>query len=97
MKYEDRCTQVRVQASYSRGIFMNPKSPPVRRSFGRAFVIGIFVASLLLVGGLKSTQAQMFGGDQTRAFCYVSDAVEQTVLAMEHPKAKNEILHVGNG
>jgi UDP-glucose 4-epimerase len=39
---------------------------------------------------------KVFGHDQTRAFCYVSDAVEQTILAMNHIDTKNEILHIGN-
>ncbi len=38
----------------------------------------------------------VYGYNQTRAFCYISDAIKQTVLAMSSDKTKNEILHVGN-
>lgn len=38
---------------------------------------------------------KVYGHDQTRAFCYVSDAVEGTVLAMEKPGTNGEIYHIG--
>jgi UDP-glucose 4-epimerase len=39
---------------------------------------------------------KVYGHDHTRAFCYISDAIEQTILAMLHQNTKNEILHIGN-
>ena len=36
------------------------------------------------------------GADNTRAFCYVEDAVEATVLTAEHTDAAGETIHVGN-
>jgi nucleoside-diphosphate-sugar epimerase len=39
---------------------------------------------------------KIYGYNQTRAFCYIDDAVEATVLAMESEKANNEIFHIGN-
>jgi nucleoside-diphosphate-sugar epimerase len=38
---------------------------------------------------------KVYGHDQTRAFCYISDAVEGTVLAMEQPNTNGEIYHIG--
>ncbi len=38
---------------------------------------------------------KIYGHDQTRAFCFITDAVEGTVLAMEHPKSNQEIFHIG--
>ncbi|MFK7776455.1 MAG: NAD-dependent epimerase/dehydratase family protein, partial [Saprospiraceae bacterium] len=38
---------------------------------------------------------KVYGHDQTRAFCYITDAVEGTVLAMEHEKSNGEIYHIG--
>ncbi|HUR65296.1 MAG TPA: NAD(P)-dependent oxidoreductase [Chitinophagaceae bacterium] len=38
---------------------------------------------------------KVYGHDQTRAFCYISDAVQGTVLAMEHPKTNGQIYHIG--
>tara|TARA_B100000963_G_scaffold17140_1_gene13093 strand:- start:9514 stop:10557 length:1044 start_codon:yes stop_codon:yes gene_type:complete len=38
---------------------------------------------------------KIYGHDQTRAFCYVEDAVKGTVGAMESNKAAGEIYHIG--
>ena len=38
---------------------------------------------------------KVYGHDQTRAFCYVDDAVIGTVGAMESDKAAGEIYHIG--
>jgi len=38
----------------------------------------------------------LHGGDQTRSFCYVADAVKATQLCAENPKANGEIVHIGN-
>jgi len=41
------------------------------------------------------TPFKVYGHDQTRAFCYISDAVKGTVLAMEQPGTNGEIYHIG--
>lgn len=38
---------------------------------------------------------KIYGHEQTRAFCYVDDAVKGTVGAMESDKANGEIYHIG--
>ncbi len=38
---------------------------------------------------------KIYGHDQTRAFCYIDDAVTGTVGAMESEKAAGEIYHIG--
>ena len=38
----------------------------------------------------------MYGHNQTRAFCYIDDAVEGTVLAAESEKSNGEIFHIGS-
>jgi UDP-glucose 4-epimerase len=38
---------------------------------------------------------KIYGHDQTRAFCYIDDAVKGTVGAMESENAKGEIYHIG--
>ena len=38
---------------------------------------------------------KIYGHDQTRAFCYIDDAVKGTVGAMESDKAAGEIYHIG--
>ena len=39
---------------------------------------------------------RMYGHDQTRAFSYIDDTVEGTVLAMESDMAAGEIFHIGS-
>ena len=39
---------------------------------------------------------KIYGHDQTRAFCYIDDAVEGTVGAMESTNSDGEIYHIGN-
>jgi len=39
---------------------------------------------------------KIFGKNQTRAFCFIEDAVTQTIIAMEKDTLKNEIVHIGN-
>lgn len=37
----------------------------------------------------------IYGSSQTRAFCYIDDAVEGTILAMENKISNGEIYHIG--
>ena len=39
---------------------------------------------------------KIYGANQTRAFCYITDAAEGTVLAMENEKSDQEIYHMGS-
>ena len=39
---------------------------------------------------------RMYGHDQTRAFSYIDDTIEGSVLAMESENADGEIFHIGN-
>src|SRR5207237_1177944 len=43
----------------------------------------------------KENPFKVYGHDQTRAFCYITDAVKGTVLAMEQPGTNGEIYHIG--
>jgi UDP-glucose 4-epimerase len=46
---------------------------------------------------LKNEPIKIHGdGSQIRAWCYVDDLVDATLLAMEHPKAIGESFNVGN-
>lgn len=38
---------------------------------------------------------QVYGSEQTRSFCYIDDAAECTVLAMENESQNGEIYHIG--
>lgn len=43
----------------------------------------------------KENPFLMYGHNQTRAFCHITDAVEGTVLAIESDKSNGEIFHIG--
>lgn len=43
----------------------------------------------------NETPFKVYGHDQTRAFCYISDAVKGTVLAMEQPNTNGQTYHIG--
>ena len=39
---------------------------------------------------------KVYGGNQTRAFCYVYDAIKATQLIMESKNTEKRIIHIGN-
>ena len=43
----------------------------------------------------KEEPFKVYGHDQTRAFCFITDAVKGTVLAMEQPNTNGQIYHIG--
>jgi UDP-glucose 4-epimerase len=43
----------------------------------------------------KESPFKIYGHDQTRAFCYIDDAVKGTVAAMENNKSNGQIYHIG--
>lgn len=44
----------------------------------------------------KENPFKIFGGKETRAFCYVKDACRATQMVMESDKTDDEIVHIGN-
>ena len=44
----------------------------------------------------KENPFKIYGGKETRAFCYIDDAVMATKLVMETEKTNREIIHIGN-
>jgi UDP-glucose 4-epimerase/UDP-glucuronate decarboxylase len=44
----------------------------------------------------KEDPFKIYGGDQTRAFCYIDDFVKGIELAAKSPKSKGEIFNIGN-
>ena len=39
---------------------------------------------------------KIYGGDQTRSFCYITDAAKGTVLAIENKNSDQNIFHIGS-
>lgn len=58
---------------------------------GTSHVIPEFILRVLR----KKDPFEMFGGDQYRSFCYVSDAAEMTIRVMNH-SGQNDIFNVGS-
>ncbi len=44
----------------------------------------------------KENPFKVYGAEQTRAFCFIDDAVKATALIMQHPQANSQVIHVGN-
>jgi nucleoside-diphosphate-sugar epimerase len=44
----------------------------------------------------KESPFKIYGHNQTRSFCYVSDAVTGTISAAESKKSDGEIYHIGS-
>jgi UDP-glucose 4-epimerase len=44
----------------------------------------------------SNTALEVFSPTHTRAFCFIEDAVESTILVTEHAATKNEIINIGN-
>jgi nucleoside-diphosphate-sugar epimerase len=44
----------------------------------------------------KQNPFDIFGGDDTRAFCYIADAVAGTMQVMKSDSASGQIVHIGN-
>lgn len=44
----------------------------------------------------KENPFRIYGGQETRAFCYVDDAVQATSLVAATPACAQEIVHIGN-
>jgi len=44
----------------------------------------------------RETPFRIFGGNETRAFCYIGDAVEATHKVADTPECVGEIVHIGN-
>lgn len=59
---------------------------------GDKHVIPEFIARM----AARETPFRIFGGDETRAFCHVRDAVEATRLCALAPATAGEIVHIGN-
>ena len=44
----------------------------------------------------KQNPFDIFGGNDTRAFCYVTDAIDATIMVMENSGCDGHIIHIGN-
>lgn len=44
----------------------------------------------------KENPFKILGGEETRAFCYIDDAIKATRMVMESEKTNGEIIHIGN-
>jgi len=54
------------------------------------------IPEFVLRAGRKENPFTINGGEQTRAFCFMDDAVDATIAVMESEKTDSETIHVGN-
>lgn len=59
---------------------------------GYDHVIPEFIVRLLK----KEDPFKIFGSEETRAFCYIDDAINATQLVMENTNTNHEIVNIGN-
>jgi nucleoside-diphosphate-sugar epimerase len=59
---------------------------------GYAHVIPEFILRIIK----KENPFTINGGEETRAFCYISDTIKATQMVMESKKTDGEIIHIGN-
>lgn len=59
---------------------------------GYDHVIPEFIVRLLK----KEDPFKIFGSEETRAFCYIDDAIKATQLVMENTNTNHEIINIGN-
>ena len=59
---------------------------------GRDHVLPQFIARILD----RVDPFPIYGGEEMRAFCYIDDAVDCTIKAMESEKSNSETFHIGN-
>jgi nucleoside-diphosphate-sugar epimerase len=59
---------------------------------GYDHVIPEFIVRLLK----KEDPFKIFGSEETRAFCYIDDAIKATQLVMENANTNHEIINIGN-
>lgn len=59
---------------------------------GKDHVIPQFIERLIK----KENPFKIFGGQETRTFCYIDDAVRATRLVMESEKTNGQTVHIGN-
>lgn len=45
---------------------------------------------------LKESPLKVYGYNQTRAFCFIEDAINQTISVMDNDSTNEEILNIGN-
>lgn len=77
--YQYECTVVRYQNIIGPEMGFGHAIPHIVERFARG----------------EESPFKIYGYDQTRAFCYIDDAVKGTVGAMESDKAVGEIYHIG--
>ena len=43
----------------------------------------------------KENPFKIYGGEETRTFCYVDDGIKATQMVMEHPETNGKTIHIG--
>ena len=65
-------------------------------SYGPRMGFGHVIPDFILRILKKEEPFKIFGAENTRAFCYVTDTVRASQLVMESEKTNGKIIHIGN-
>jgi len=86
--------------AYFRKYGLDVKIPRIFNSYGpRLREDGIYgrVISRFIMQALANQPITVYGnGKQTRSFCYVTDTITGLMLLMINPRAKGEVVNIGN-
>ncbi len=86
--------------AYSKQYKLDVRIPRIFNSYGpRLREDGLYARAMsrFILQALTNQPITVYGdGKQTRSFCYVTDTVTALMLLMASPKAKGEVVNVGN-
>lgn len=86
--------------AYSKQYGLDVRVPRIFNSYGpRLREDGLYgrAMSRFILQALTNQSITVYGdGKQTRSFCYITDTVTALMLLMANPKAKSEVVNIGN-
>ena len=82
--------------NYSKVFNFNCKIIRYNNVFGPKMGFGHIIPHLVERFLIGENPFKIYGANQTRSFCYIDDAAEGTIKAMECSNAKNDIFHIGS-
>jgi len=82
--------------NYARAYNFNMSIVRFHNSYGPRMGYAHVIPEFLMRIIKKEDPFNIYGGKETRAFCYISDTIKATQMIMESEKTNGEIVHIGN-
>ncbi len=82
--------------NYARAHKFNMSIVRYHNSYGPRMGFAHVIPEFLLRIIKKENPFNIYGGEETRSFCYITDTLRATQLVMESNKTNGEIVHIGN-